>query len=78
MLLLAAAAGYPASAREWFEKLRAEHPEKLLLDKSYTSSDPAGWIQFKNVQKATFTNGMPKLTPENTTKWIRRVEAFTF
>jgi len=42
------------------------------------SLDPVAWTQFKNVHKATFSNGIPKLAPENTTKWIRRVEAFTF
>lgn len=78
MLLLAAAAGYPATARAWFQKLRTENPEKVLADQGYTSGDPVGWNQFKNVHKATFTNGRPKLTSENTNKWIKRVESFTF
>jgi hypothetical protein len=78
MLLLAAAAGYPASAREWFGKLRNGDPRTVLSAKDVSSSDPIGWNQFKNVQKETFTNGTEPLTNEIMAKWIQRVEIFTF
>jgi hypothetical protein len=78
MLLLAAAAGYPASAREWFGKLRNGDPRTVLSAKDVSSTDPIGWNQFKNVQKETFTNGTELLTNEIMAKWIQRVEIFTF
>ena len=72
MLLLAAAAGYPAVARGWFAKLLTTPPAKLFEE---MPEDDRGWTQFKSVYDVTFT------TPpghEIFIKWISRVERFAF
>lgn len=78
MLLLAAAAGYPAVAREWFAELRKGEPRTLLSGKTAWGTDPAAWNQFKRVHKATFTKLVMPLTKTIVVKWLDRVERFTF
>jgi len=71
MLLLAAAAGYPAVARSWFARLLATPPAELFEKQA---NDP-GWSQFKKVYDATFTT---PLSHEVFIKWIDRIERFAF
>ncbi len=74
MLLLAAAAGYPAVARGWFAKLLATDPAELFEEQAV---DP-GWLQFKQVYDATFGHFTTPLSHELFFKWINRVERFAF
>src|SRR5687767_5135366 len=56
MLLLAAAAGYPALTRDWFEQLRsADQIDGLTAP----GRDSAAWLQFKKVYGATFSRDVP-------------------
>ncbi|HEY3038674.1 MAG TPA: hypothetical protein VGJ66_08045 [Pyrinomonadaceae bacterium] len=77
MLLLAAAAGYPAVARIWFERLLSVSPSELFLQKEGTEADPA-WLQFKKVYDATFAHITMPLTKDLFAKWVDRVERFAF
>ena len=73
MLLLAAAAGHPAVARDWFDRLRAQGPDAFTPS---DEDDPA-WSKFRDAHAATF-NGTAPLTPEQVAKWLPRVERFAF
>lgn len=75
MLLLAAAAGYPAQARQWFERLQTTPASKLFSEDA--PDDPA-WTKFKEVYEATFGYLVKPIDSEALTKWIRRVERFAF
>ena len=78
MLLLAAAAGYPASAREWFAELLKPDAEKTILAGEYAEDATLGWDQFKRVFKESITNAADQSTQGVMAKWIERVETFTF
>jgi len=77
MLLLAAAAGYPAVARLWFDRLLKTSPSDLFMEEEGMDADPA-WLQFKKVHDATFAHITSPLTNELFAKWIERVERFAF
>ena len=77
MLLLAAAAGLPAKAREWFTRLRNADPTALFLSEIDDDRDRA-WQKFKTVFDATFVSSPQTLTNELFSKWIDRVERFAF
>ena len=78
MLLLAAAAGYPAVAREWFSILRAANSDALFISEDTEGSDPIAWKQFKRVYDATFEGTMPKPSKDLFCKWLDLVERFAF
>jgi hypothetical protein len=77
MLLLAAAAGYPALARNWFDRLLNTSPSELFLSDVESDSDLA-WNQFKKVYEATFSHFTKPLTQDLFVKWVDRVERFAF
>lgn len=77
MLLLAAAAGYPAMAREWFERLRTTAPAELFLGEDGSVGEPA-WLQFKKVYNAIFAHIRTPLTRDLLIIWVDRVERFAF
>jgi KAP family P-loop domain len=74
MLLLAAAAGYPAVARSWFAKLIRTNPAELFEEQA----DDPEWSQFKKVYEATFGHFTTPVSHEIFIKWINRVERFAF
>jgi hypothetical protein len=73
MLLLAAAAGHPAVARQWFAVLRERMPHEV--PSSDVEADADGWQQFKSMYERTVGLGAPT---EARTTWIDRVEQFAF
>lgn len=77
MLLLAAAAGYPAAAREWFELLRAGQDFPDLHTLWSSRSDP-GWLVFRGMYTKTTVNETPNLDQKLLCKWLDRVELFAF
>jgi hypothetical protein len=77
MLLLAAAAGYPAVARTWFERLLDTPPAELFTEEHDPETDPA-WLQFKKVYEATFSHITSPVTKDLFAKWVDRVERFAF
>jgi hypothetical protein len=78
MLLLAVAAGQPAIAREWFKLLR--QLETGGVPPSYEAAEATrpAWEDFRRLYKETETQVKGLLTQEMVTKWIDRVELFTF
>jgi hypothetical protein len=76
MLLLAAAAGSPAVARDWFKLLYANEPSSVF--DSRKKSDDARWLPFKEVYDDTIANARPQRTRADFVKWIDRVEQFAF
>jgi hypothetical protein len=78
MLLLAAAAGYPAVAREWFTRLRNANPTALSLFDEQLETDRSEWTQFKKVYDGTFVHTTPQPTKDLFVKWLDRVERFAF
>ena len=77
MLMLAAAAGYPAVAREWFELMRADKDFPVLRSLWSTRLDPA-WLTFRSLYDETFVCNTPKLSHDLFCKWLDRVELFAF
>jgi hypothetical protein len=77
MMLLAAAAGYPAVVRRWFAKLRTVDSSAILRDDQSDPNDE-GWAQFKMVFDTVFEQTMPQLTKNLLAKWLDRVERFVF
>ena len=76
MLLLAAAAGYPAQARQWFDRLLTT-PASELFGADVPPGDDA-WKKFKEVYDATFGYLVKPIDTDVMTKWINRVERFAF
>jgi len=78
MLLLAAAAGSPAVAREWFDRLQKKGPGVLLdTNESDEDQDPR-WLAFKQVYLSTIGTVEPTRSREDFADWIERVEQFAF
>jgi hypothetical protein len=79
MLLLAATAGSPATARKWFEALRNADSTALLLPPDDSKKPaPVGWMRFKKVHGETFTQTASDPPWNLITKWLDRVERFSF
>jgi hypothetical protein len=79
MLLLAAAAGYPALARKWFALLREADPSVLLIsDDIIVGPDSTAWARFKNLFDVTIVKTSPTLTRDLISKWLDRIERFAF
>jgi MGS-like domain/KAP family P-loop domain len=78
MLLLAAAAGSPGLAREWFRALGTADPTALFLSDDDEQSKRPEWKQFKRVYDATFAETNLNLSKELFSKWLDRVERFAF
>jgi len=78
MLLLGAAAGSPALARDWFNILRAADPTALALSDDDEYVKHSEWIQFKRVYVATFAQTNVNFSRSLFIKWMDRVERFTF
>jgi hypothetical protein len=74
MLLLAAAAGRPAVAREWFQQLRKQAPHEVRV----AQADAQGWEHFKALYESTVGRFSPPPSLETMVKWIERVEQYTF
>ena len=77
MLLLAAAAGSPAVAREWFDKLRKEDPSVLFAAIQPGPDDDAQWLSFSRVYISTLGKN-PSRSKEDFVRWIEKVEQFAF
>lgn len=76
MLLLAAAAGSPAVAREWFDLLRGSEPA-TVFDAKKKDVD-ADWLPFREVYLSTVAKGKPQRSRADFEKWINHVERFAF
>jgi ABC-type multidrug transport system fused ATPase/permease subunit len=77
MLLLAAAAGYPAQARQWFDRLLTTPAPELFGPNAPHGDDPP-WIKFQEVYNATFGYLVKPIDADVMSKWIHRVERFAF
>jgi KAP-like P-loop domain-containing protein len=75
MLLLAAAAGQPAVAREWFGLLRTAHG---TLPEHADGTNSGDWVVFRKLYCENANQKGFSLTNEFLAKWIDRVERFTF
>jgi hypothetical protein len=77
MLLLAASAGYPAVAREWFDLMRTGDDFPALHNLWPARSDHA-WLKFRSLYDQTFVIKTPNLNRDLCLKWLDRIELFTF
>jgi predicted KAP-like P-loop ATPase len=78
MLLLAAAAGYPAVARKWFDVLR-KNTTPTEFDVSKEDIVSTNWGQFKMAyDEYTSKQDSKLLNQALLVKWLDRVERFTF
>ena len=77
MLLLAIAAGKPAMARSWFRILR-EQPDNLTATSELAGGSRVDWESFRRSYEETKKQVKRSVTPEMVSKWIDRVELFTF
>jgi hypothetical protein len=78
MLLLAASAGCPAVARDWFAALRPTEQNKSLETQEPVGTPSPEWHLFKQLYAATRAGLNSKLTEDRLTIWLNRVERFTF
>ena len=78
MLLLAAAAGYPAVARDWFREMRSANSIAMFLSDKPVGRDHEGWSKFKNIYDTTFLPNSLKPPKEMFVNWLDRVERFAF
>ena len=78
MLLLAASAGCPAVARDWFAALRPTEQNKSLEPQEPVGTPSPAWPVFKQLYAATRAGLNSKLTGDRLTIWLNRVERFTF
>lgn len=78
MLLLAAAAGSPVLAREWFRTLRLSNPDALSLPENEADTGRPEWQRFKRAYGATVAEVTPVLSGETLAGWLDRVERFSF
>jgi len=79
MLLLAAAAGSPAVARDWFHDLQTSDPVKLLNTRSNKNkTTDAEWLAFREVYSATCKDPSAQPTLADFSKWIEHVEQYAF
>jgi len=76
MLFLAAAAGYPAVVRDWFAVLRSTDPQTVFSSNGAAEFKSAEWERFKSVHSKT--PAQQPLSKELCSKWLDRVERFTF
>jgi hypothetical protein len=76
MLLLAAAAGHPAVARQWFDLLRQKMPHEVQPPD--VEADADGWEQFKSMYDGTVGGVTSLAAPSTVATWIDRVEQFAF
>lgn len=77
MLLLAAAAGYPATARQWFADLSKPGAEALLLEEDADDALP-GWNNFKKLYRENVSQVLETPFSDVMNKWMGRIEKFTF
>jgi hypothetical protein len=78
MLLLAAAAGQPAVAREWFRLLRRGTSLSLSLPDDAAHSNRREWSVFRRLYDDTSRQLANPLTNDVVAKWLDRVELFAF
>ncbi len=78
MLLLAVAAGQPAIAREWFKILRQREVSDLPPADEIAEANQVAWGNFRRLLEELETQTKEPITQELVTKWIDRVELFTF
>jgi hypothetical protein len=78
MLLLAVAAGQPAIARKWFKILRQREVNDLPTTDEIAKANQAAWANFRRLFKEFETQTKGPITKALVTKWIDRVELFTF
>jgi hypothetical protein len=78
MLLLAAAAGFPAVARSWFAALREMDPHTVLSSEDVVDCKLPEWERFKGVYIKTLAGMTQSLSNELFSTWLDRVERFTF
>lgn len=78
MLLLAAAAGHPAVARQWFERLRVDDATTILAGQNEGEDLHPSWQQLKKVYRATFDPPLMEQTKGVFPKWIARVARYAF
>lgn len=76
MFLLAAAAGHPSVAREWFQVIRQSTPGELAVFGDGAGERPEDWSEFKKVFDMVWSAKLP--TRELCVKWLERVERFSF
>lgn len=76
MLLLAAAAGYPSVAREWFEVIKTNSSSGIFaVFEADPPERPENWDRFKKAFDQVWTTDVPR---ELFADWIDRVERFAF
>jgi hypothetical protein len=79
MLLLAAAAGYPAVARTWFAHLRRIGMLQAAVEGSHKPASDVGWDEFKKVHANTMGAATAHdFSEEILIGWLDRVEQFAF
>ncbi len=78
MLLLAVAAGQPSIAREWFKILRQREVSDLPVTEEIAEANKAAGDHFRRLFKEFETQTKKPVTRALVTKWIDRVELFSF
>jgi hypothetical protein len=78
MLLLAAAAGQPSVAREWFQQLRQLGPAELPLPNRDDELNRSEWETFRLMCQETSKQWPNPLCKQVVAKWLDRVERFAF
>jgi len=78
LLLLAVAAGQPAVAREWFKQLRLHESGVETLSDEATGANGPEWDCFRKLYNETSKQVKVPWTQKLMTKWLDRVERFTF
>ena len=78
MLLLAAAAGSPALARDWFDLLRVADSTALAFPDDSEDDEHSEWREFKRVYDAMFARTTLNFNKNLFGKWLDRVERFAF
>ena len=78
MLLLAASAGCPAFARDWFKILRSSDKKLAPKLNATAGSQTKEWDIFKELYDENRAGLNSTLTPDRLKIWLSRVERFTF
>jgi len=78
MLLLAAAAGVPANARDWFAVLRKAELNPSMNQAQSLDNSQADWSEFCGLYSKTMAAQEPTPSKETISKWLDRVERFAF
>lgn len=76
MLLLAAAAGYPAIAREWFRAIRSANVGAFVIAEGTVGPDDVAWKAFRDHYVGVFASGGSD--KKNWEHWLAAVERFAF